>query len=95
MNLCSLQVKNRSEKAHSANQSWMRQRHILSLDAPKTHAPHSAKSRTGSNLILYAMMLSKLCQILIDILIEMLLKYNGKQGYIHKVLKKVGVYSQG
>jgi len=34
------------------------------------------------------MMLSKFCQIVVHIIIEMLLKYNGKQGYIHKILKK-------
>ena len=42
----------------------------------------------GLNLLLCVMMLSKFCQILVHILIEMLLKYNDKQRYIHKVLKK-------
>lgn len=45
------------------------------------------------NLLLCVMLLSKICQILVHILIEMRLKYNGKQRYIHEVLKK-GVYSQ-
>jgi hypothetical protein len=40
------------------------------------------------NLILCIMMLSKLCQIPVHIFIKMLLKYNNKQRYIHKVLKK-------
>jgi hypothetical protein len=47
----------------------------------------------GLNLLLCVMMLFKFCQILIHILIEMLLKYNGKQGYIHKVLKSRGIFS--
>jgi len=33
--------------------------------------------------------------ILVHIDIEILLQYNTKQGYIHKFLKKIGVYSQG
>ena len=39
------------------------------------------------NLLLCVMLLSKICQILVHILIEMLLKYNGKQEYNYKVLK--------
>ena len=62
-----------SEKAHSANQSWMLQ-------------------RCGFNLNLGVIMLSKFFQVFVHILIEMLLKYNDKQRYIHKVLKKVEVY---
>ena len=43
----------------------------------------------------YEMILSKLCQIIVHVLVEMLLKYNGKLGYTHKVLKKLGIYLQG
>ena len=39
------------------------------------------------NLLLCVMLLSKICQILVHIVIEMLLKYNGKKEYNYKVLK--------
>ena len=41
------------------------------------------------------MLLSKFLSNTFHILIEIPLKYNDKQRYIHKGLKKVGVYSQG
>ena len=46
------------------------------------------------NLILCVMMLSKFYQILVHIYIEMLLKYNGKQGYTHKILKSRGIFAR-
>ena len=45
----------------------------------------------GLNLVTRVMMLPKFYHINI----EMLMQYNAKQMYIHKVLKKVGVYLQG
>ena len=42
----------------------------------------------GFNLLLCVMTLSKFCQIVVHVLVQMLMKYNGKQKYIHKVLKK-------
>jgi len=41
----------------------------------------------GFNLVMCVMMLPKFCQFLVHIVIEMVLQYSGKQGYIHKVLK--------
>ena len=40
------------------------------------------------------MMLPKFCQFLVHINIEMLLQYNAKQGYIHKVLKNRGIFTR-
>ena len=66
----------------------------------KSFLMFSECARHGADCVMmlskfYEMILSKLCQIIVHVLIEMLLKYNGKLGYTHKVLKKLGIYLQG
>jgi len=48
----------------------------------------------GFNLLLCVMTLSKFCQIVVHVLVQMLMKYNGKQKYIHKVLKNRGIFAR-
>ena len=66
----------------------------------KSFLMFSECARHGADCVMmlskfYEMILSKLCQIIVHVLIEMLLEYNGKLGYTHKVLKKLGIYFQG